>query len=98
MVMFRNASSTATTTVVATSTDDTATTTDEFATSTATSTESESLDFSIFGEGEVVSFDVNGNAFFAGELVAKEVKTESFQMRTLRCRPLKVSRVMKEIL
>ncbi len=79
MVMFKNASSTATTTtVVATSTDDTATTTDEFATSTATSTES--LDFSIFGEGEVISFDVNGNAFFAGELVAKEVKTESLKV------------------
>ena len=38
--------------------------------------------------------------FFTGHFPGRPVMpaAESFQMRTLRCQPLKVSRVMKEIL
>jgi len=54
------------------------------ATGTATTTDlSATSSDSIFlglGEGEVMSFDMSGNAFFAGELVAKEIKTESLKV------------------
>ena len=90
MVMYTKATSTATSTVLvnATSTDEfattTATSTDVSATGTATTTDlSATSSDSIFlglGEGEVMSFDMSGNAFFAGELVAKEIKTESLKV------------------
>jgi hypothetical protein len=89
MVMFSKSTSTVATSTetstedVTTSADETATSTatstDELATSTATSTAT-TTEVSIFGPDEVIAFDMKGNAFFAGEIVAKEMKTDSLSV------------------
>jgi hypothetical protein len=81
LVMFGKSTSTNTSSlqVAGTSTESVSTSTDVFATSTATSTAT-TIEVSIFGPDEVIAFDMKGNAFFAGEIVAKEVKTESLSV------------------